>query len=119
MSDPTRREAVLADAVRAGKFLPHRVPHYRTMYDRDPAGTEALIAAIYAVGGDVLGHTQAAAPAEPGQAQHPHPVVPAAEADLDPEQVAAWSRALFPEAVAAASKPGRISADAKYSRVRS
>jgi hypothetical protein len=118
MSDPTRREAVLAEAVRAGKFPAHRVPHYRREYDRDPAGTEALIAALYAVGGDVLGHSRAAARVEPGQAQHPHPVVPAAEVELDAEQVGAWSRQLFPEAVAAGSKPGRITADAKYSRVR-
>jgi len=117
MSDPTRREAVLAEAVRVGKFAAHRVPHYRTMYDRDPAGTEALIAAIYGVGPGVLG-SAAPTPGEPAQAPHVHPVVPAAEANLDPKQVTAWSRALFPEAVAAGSKPGRITADAKYSRVR-
>jgi hypothetical protein len=117
MSDPTRREAVLAEAVRVGKFLPHRVPHYRAMYDRDPAGTENLIAAIHALGPGVL-DSAAAAAGEPAQAPHVHPVVPAAEADLDPQQVAAWSRALFPEAVAAGSRPDRITADAKYPRAR-
>jgi hypothetical protein len=44
--DPYRREYVLAQAVSAGKFAPERSTHYRTLYDRDPAGTEVLLARL-------------------------------------------------------------------------
>jgi hypothetical protein len=119
MHDEQRREAVLAEAVRAGKFTAERLPHYRTMYDRDPAGTEAAINAMTAVGAAVLGGASVATSTEPpAQAQHVNPVAPppAASADLSPELVAGWSRKLFPEAVAA--KPGRIMSDQKYGRIR-
>jgi hypothetical protein len=38
-----RRDAVLGDAIRAGKFSEARRDHYALMYDSDPAGTEAAI----------------------------------------------------------------------------
>jgi hypothetical protein len=42
-SEPGYREYVLDRAVRAGKFPASRKPHYRRLYDKDPAATRALI----------------------------------------------------------------------------
>jgi hypothetical protein len=120
MHDPQRREAVLAEAVRVGKFTADRLPHYRTMYDRDPAGTEAAINALHAVGAAVLGNAAAASTELRTQAQHVNPVAPprpAAGVELSPALVGKWSGELFPEAVAAGAKPGRIMSDQRYSRV--
>jgi hypothetical protein len=44
MSD--RRDYVINEAVRAGKFSPQRARHWRRQYDEDPAGTEATIAVL-------------------------------------------------------------------------
>jgi hypothetical protein len=41
-----RREYVLAEAVRAGKFSAKRAAHWRKQYDRDPASTEAALAML-------------------------------------------------------------------------
>ena len=121
MHDPQRREALLDHAISVGKFLASRRAYWSSRYDADPAGTEALIGAMEAVGAAVLGHATAATSTEPpAQAQHVNPVAPprpAASADLSPDRVAGWSRELFPEAVAAGSKPGRIMSDQKYGRV--
>jgi hypothetical protein len=46
MSDPVRREQLLAKAVQQGKFPPSRVDHYRGLYEADPIGTEQLLAAL-------------------------------------------------------------------------
>jgi hypothetical protein len=42
----SRRDHVVGEAVRAGKFSPRRAKHWRTQYDRDPAGTEAALALL-------------------------------------------------------------------------
>jgi hypothetical protein len=41
-----RREYVIAEAIRAGKFSPQRAKHWRRQYDCDPVGTEAAIAVL-------------------------------------------------------------------------
>ena len=121
MHDTQRREALLDHAIAAGKFPAHRRAYWSSRYDADPAGTEVLIGAMESVGAAVLGHATAATSTEPpAQAQHVNPVTPprpAASADLSPERVGGWSRELFPEAVAAGSKPRRIMSDQKYGRV--
>lgn len=92
MLDASRTEQVLDQAVAAGKIPPDRKPYYRQLHERDPAGTERLLASL-APG------LLPSAPAGPVQAQHPHPVTvgPAAEAEINPEDVARWTGALFPE----------------------
>lgn len=40
------REALLASAVKDGRFPPYRVDHYRELHIADPEGTEALIAKL-------------------------------------------------------------------------
>jgi hypothetical protein len=120
MHNPQRREALLDNAIAVGKFPAHRRAFWAAKYDQDPAGTEAIINALHAVGASLLGNAAAASTELPTQAQHVAPVAPAppaASADLSPDRVAGWSRELFPEAVAAGSKPGRITADMKYPRV--
>jgi hypothetical protein len=64
------REAVLDEAVRAGKFSPARKEHYRRLYDADPVGTEqvlALLASSLPVG--ELGHAGPLDTARPPQAR--------------------------------------------------
>lgn len=121
MHDPQRREALLDHAISVGKFSPSRRAYWSSRYDADPAGTTAAINGMEAVGAAVLGHATAVTSTEPpAQAQHVNPATPArpaASADLSPDRVSGWSRELFPEAVAAGSKPGRITADMKYPRV--
>jgi hypothetical protein len=120
MHDPQRREALLDHAIAAGKFPAHRRAYWSSRYDADPAGTEVLIGAMESVGAAVLGHATAATSTEPpAQAQHVNPVTPppAAGADLSPELVGRWSGELFPEAVAAGTKSGRIMSDQKYGRI--
>jgi hypothetical protein len=111
-----RREHVLNEAVRAGKFTAARAAHYRALYDRDPAGTEQVLAMLAPAlegvpaavppaehGGRVYGRggsAPAAVVAQAGVAATAPRAVPAAapEAEgLTPETVAGWSRALFPE----------------------
>jgi hypothetical protein len=120
MHDPQRREALLDHAISVGKFLASRRAYWSSRYDADPARTEAAINGMTAVGAAVLGHAAATSTEPPAQAQHVNPVTPArpaASADLSPDRVAGWSRELFPEAVAAGSKPGQIMSDQKYGRV--
>lgn len=45
-----RRDYLISEAIRAGKFTAARAQHYRQMYDRDPAGTEQLLAALAPAG---------------------------------------------------------------------
>ena len=119
MHDPQRREALLDHAIAAGKFPAHRRAYWSSRYDADPAGTEAAINAMTAVGAAVLGHATAATSTEPAQAQHVNPVAPppAAGVELSPELVGRWSGQLFPDAIAAGTKSGRIMSDQKYGRV--
>jgi hypothetical protein len=139
-----RRDRLIEQAVVDGRILGERRDHYRNAWDRDPFGTEQLLASLSpGLTPDVraalfgqqdpnpelalaqtlfpelrqprpLGHGGTPAPlaaATPAPAQTPHrrPVAlpegaelspPAAEPSLTPEEVAAWSRALFPETVA-------------------
>src|SRR5262245_39487547 len=46
MLDTQRRDALISAAIAAGKFAPDRREHYRQMYDRDPGGTELVLAAL-------------------------------------------------------------------------
>lgn len=41
-----RRDYVIGEAVRAGKFSESRAAYWSAEYDRDPAGTEATIASL-------------------------------------------------------------------------
>lgn len=102
-----RREHLISAAISAGKFTAERAAHYRAQYDKDPAGTERLLAALTSIGAGVLGH---AAPVERTQAQHVHPVVRSGESiDLTSEVVEAWTREMFPETRAGVGpRRGRI-----------
>lgn len=137
---PFRREYVLDTAVAAGKFAESRRAHYRQMYDRDPAGTEQLLAALASVGSEKppyprelfpeLARLPSFPPEEDADAgvvamsrrQPPssgHAPAPAAHAssgmELTPENVSRWSAELFPE-TAAGGQPGLITFDQKYRR---
>lgn len=57
-----KRERILTDAVKAGKFPPSRVEHYRAAYNADPEGTEQLIASL--AEGLVPVHEEGGAPGE-------------------------------------------------------
>ena len=143
MTDTVRRDYLLEQAVRAGKFPATRIPHYVAQYDRDPAGTEQLLASLTPVPtSGVLGHSgdevdqtlaagrallgnrsrvasvPAAAAGEPVQAQHLRPVEqPASAVELTPENVERWTRALFPETRAGAGAGRkRITSDMQYKR---
>ena len=143
MTDTVRRDYLLEQAVRAGKFPATRIPHYAARYDRDPAGTEQLLASLTPVPtSGVLGHSgdevdrtleagrallgnrgsvasvPAAAVREPVQAQHLRPVErTASSVELTPENVERWTRALFPETRAGAgTERKRITSDMQYKR---
>jgi hypothetical protein len=114
-----RREYVISEAVRAGKFSESRADHYRQMFDADPPGTERVLAALasalpgehpyppelfpeLARSRNRRSDVQAAShlPRAPlPQAPSPQPSTGAvgAEGGVTSEQVAAWSRQLFPE----------------------
>jgi hypothetical protein len=119
MSDVIRREYLLDHAILAGKFPVQRRQHWQQQYDRDPVGTEQVLAALAPIvtGGGVSPYPRemfpeldrqprrqraearapAATPAHVSAAAPPAPTVAAGD-DLTPEVVAAWSRELFPEA---------------------
>lgn len=113
-----RREYVRDQAVAAGKFSRSRAAYWRGEYDRDPAGTERTIASLASaltpdppyprelfpeLSRPRTRRERATAPAPAAAAAVPPPPAP----DVD-EQVAAWSRELFPEAVAAGARPRRV-----------
>lgn len=135
MLDPQRRDYVLDHAIGAGKLPQSRREHYRQMYDRDPAGTETVLAMLApglpgvtrpAAAGFNSPHTPELFPDlvrgqrgrhGPGTALASAPVpLPAqrapapAEGDtlLTPELVAGWSRQLFPESASLGFRPGRV-----------
>ena len=98
----SRRDQLISAAIQAGKFPPERRAHWQTVYDRDPAGTEQVLA-VLAPGlmpantsgsmplGGGRGNTATAGLTLAGSSQ------PVAHADLTPEVVASWSQELFPE----------------------
>jgi hypothetical protein len=118
MNDTTRRDYVLSEAIAAGKFGESRRAHWQGQYDRDPAGTEQVLAALVSV------HPEPPYPRSlfpeldrrqqrPGRAHAtatatapPPPPTPAATGDISDEVVAGWSRSLFPETASASS--GRV-----------
>jgi hypothetical protein len=133
-----RRDYLVEQAVQAGKFPPERRGHWRTLYDRDPAGTETTLAALAPalvgvrtpsalLAGDspyprelfpelvradrrAVVTTQVA-PATAAVA-HPRPAAPppeASETELSPELVSNWSHDMFPEAAASGAVRSRVS----------
>jgi hypothetical protein len=128
MADAIRREYLLDHAILAGKFPVQRRQHWQQRYDRDPVGTEQVLAALAPIvtGAQVSPYPRemfpeldrqprrqrAGASAPSASAAHvsaaaPLPPTVAAGDDLTPEVVAAWSRELFPEA-AYAEIPRRV-----------
>lgn len=117
--DETRREYVIDVAVAAGKFPEERRTHYRQMYNRDPVGTERVLAALGSVTvpaplyprelfpelsrpsthvrassqADAGATAASAPPARPA----PAPATGPLHSEITDEQVAQWSRRLFPE----------------------
>jgi hypothetical protein len=99
-----RREHVISECIRAGKFNKARAPFWEKEYDRDPAGTERTLTALVSV-------TEGAPPYPPELfphlSQRRRPQVhsasvaatapPPAPAEAGDEQVEAWTRQLFPE----------------------
>jgi hypothetical protein len=121
MTDTARRDYLIGEAVAAGKFMAERAPFYRERYDRDPAGTEQVLAMLAPALAGVAGLEPAPYPRElfpeldrrarraagvpatfapaatappAATAAHARPVTPAAESALTPEQVGAWSHEL-------------------------
>ena len=114
-----RREYVISEAVRAGKFSESRADHYRQMFDADPPGTERVLAALAsALPGEhpyppelfpelARSRKLAQTRASSSSSSPPLPYAPSpptvslaeegAGGGVTPEQVAAWSRQLFPE----------------------
>lgn len=45
------RDTLIAEAVKAGKFLPSRIQHYQRLFDADPEGTKVVLAALAPVPG--------------------------------------------------------------------
>ena len=133
-----RRDHLVEQAVHAGKFPPERRGHWRTLYDGDPAGTEATLAALAPalvgvrtpaallagdspyprelfpelVRADRRAVVTTHATSAPAAAAHPRPAAPpseASETELSPELVANWSHDLFPEAAASGTGRSRVS----------
>ncbi len=111
-----RREYVLDRAIAAGKFGPARRAHWRGQYDRDPHGTEQVLAMLASatVGGPPYPHGLFP---ELSRRRCPHArktaagtAVAAAPAPTPPPRdsfdaaVAAWTRELFPETAVGAAR---------------
>lgn len=111
MVDTQRREQLLAEAVRAGKFTAQRAEHYRQLYDSDPAGTEQVLAALAPVGNAITAAAVlAGAPAAVLAEVPPYP------RELFPELVRRERRAAPPAAAEPAAaehvRPGAPPAEA-------
>jgi hypothetical protein len=112
-----RKEHVINEAVRAGKFGESRREFWSSEYDRDPAGTERTLAALVpATAGtepypaDLFPHLQRRHPqmrSATVAATAPITPAPPAPAEIEDEDVARWSRQLFPEVARAAAGAGR------------
>lgn len=126
-TDTVRRDYLIDQAVRKGKFPATRAGFYREAYDRDPAGTEQALAMLTPALAGVAGLDPADAPYQRAlfpeldrQARRAAPVTalaagaeqvrptapapPAAQPELTPEQVAAWSHALGFDKTAASGR---------------
>lgn len=116
-----RREYVLDQAIAAGKFGEARRAHYAALYNRDPAGTEQVLAVLAsATDGEPpyprtlfpeLARPRSGRSPTRAAALPPPPPPPAARPTTDDgldALVAGWSKQLFPEAAAAGARPGRI-----------
>jgi hypothetical protein len=135
MRDTTRRDRVLGEAIAAGKFGEHRRTFWTEQYDANPSQTEAVLAAMVSVQPEPPypqelfpelarrqqrpGRSRAAAtPAPPapapGHVRQSAPLPPAASGGVSDEQIAAWSRSLFPETASASG--ARVSSDMRYGR---
>jgi|SRR5579871_2748689 len=116
LPDTRRRDTVLDYAIAAGKFSEQRRPFWATAYDRDPAGTEAVIN-LFAVPPHMtepyprelfpeLARRVPSADRETALAGQPVVASIGSTSTLTAELVAGWSRQLFPETHAACE--GRI-----------
>jgi hypothetical protein len=131
MTDDIRMNAILDRCVSEGRIAQTSRASWAGRYANDPAGTEAVLAALTPTPIGVLGHgrgdavdeTLAAGRAllgvshavgEPVQAEHMRPFErPAAEVELTPENVERWTRELFAETRAGAgARQGRVTRDA-------
>ena len=61
LASPARRDAVIEAAIGAGKFGPARRDHYRRLWAKDPAGAEATIESLAAVGPTLAAASSSAA----------------------------------------------------------
>jgi hypothetical protein len=118
MPDASRREALLDQAVRAGKFPPQRRAHWSELYDRDPAGTERVLSVLAssaplptmpAMPTPPPRITRTSVPRRPTYPEAAMVPVAASQplppggTEITPELVAGWSRQLFPATAARAS----------------
>lgn len=119
MHDPSpharRREYLMDQAIRAGKFPPERRTHWAALYDRDPAGIEETLAMLTAATGlpalpPKHGHVRITRGSTSATSFHlptltdPEATSPKERMELTPEIVAGWSRQLFPETAAPAGR---------------
>jgi hypothetical protein len=112
-----RREYVIGECVRAGKFSDARAPFWREQFDRDPAGTEQTLAALTPVLEGTPPYPRELFP-QLSQRRHAHmrngtvaatvPSPPAPAAEIADEDVSRWTTQLFPETRVAAGAGGRI-----------
>jgi len=131
MTDDIRMNAILDRCVSEGRIAQTTRAAWAGRYMNDPAGTQAVLAALRPTpigvlghsGGDALDQTLAAgrallgvshAAGEPVQAELDALVErPAAEVELTPENVSRWTSELFPETRAGAgARQGRVTRDA-------
>lgn len=106
-----RRDYVLDQAIASGKFGPQRRAFWSTEYDRDPARTEQTLAALASATVDDPPYPQELFPelARPRsrRARTAAPP-PSPSPEVVDVEVAAWTKQLFPETVAAGASSRRV-----------
>ena len=137
MPDTTRRDYVLDRCMGEGRIIQASRADWESRYDRDPLGTERVLAMLAPLPADPADPVQATAQAAlalvrgkqrgptsftPTVALEPvqRPVRATVAASADPVgmvgQVKAWTRKLFPETAVAPDPQSRIFSDGSYSR---
>lgn len=133
MPDTTRRDYVLDRCMGEGRIIQASRADWQARYDRNPAGTERVLAMLAPLPADPVDPIQATAQAALALARGTQrgptsfsptvarePVRIAAAAVVDPVgmvgRVKRWTRELFPETAIAPDPQSRIYSDGSYSR---
>ena len=137
MLDTTRRDYVLDRYMAEGRIIQASRADWQARYDRNPAGTERVLAMLAPLPADPVDPVQATAQAAlalvHGKQRGPTSFTPTVAlgpvqrsvratvaASADPAgllgQVKAWTRELFPETAVVPDPQNRIFSDGSYSR---